>query len=157
MLAAFRCEFTEKFRLCLAVHSKVGAVSQLTLHRLARFDRSIMCIPRGHRRKHQGDIVLGHLIDDVQRHVREPGGLVNRIDLSIDQARIGTSLYFQTLEFPDGDCAVVEGCVNGSGPRDLMRFDVAIRNMGKADLLLGTPLYGPTASPSRDIPTRKGR
>lgn len=60
-------------------------------------------------------------------------------DLSIDEARLDTSLYFETLTFPDDDCAVVEGCVNGSGPRDLMRFDVAIRNMGHADLVLGRP------------------
>ncbi len=34
---------------------------------------------------------------------------------------------------------MVEGCVGGTGLRKLMRFDVAIRNMGHADLVLGDP------------------
>lgn len=64
-------------------------------------------------------------------------------DLSIDEARIDTSLYFETLEFAADDCAILEGCVNGSGLRDLMRFDVAIRNMGTADLVIGKPSRHP--------------
>jgi hypothetical protein len=64
-------------------------------------------------------------------------------DLSIDEARIDTSLYFQTLAFGAGDCAVLEACVDGSGQRKLMRFDVAIRNTGTADLVIGKPSKHP--------------
>jgi hypothetical protein len=61
----------------------------------------------------------------------------------LDENRINTSLYFETLTFAPDDCAIVEGCVGGSGPRDLMRFDVAIRNMGSADLVIGKPSRHP--------------
>lgn len=64
-------------------------------------------------------------------------------DLSIDEARIKKSLYIETLKFAADDCAILEGCVNGSGLRDLMRFDVAIRNMGTADLVIGKPSRHP--------------
>lgn len=64
-------------------------------------------------------------------------------DLSIDEVRLDNSLYFESLQFAADDCAVVEGCVLGSGLRDLMRFDVAIRNTGHADLVLGKPSRHP--------------
>ncbi len=60
-------------------------------------------------------------------------------DLSVDVERIGTSLYFAEKTFASTDCAVEEGCVVRAGPRKLMRFDVAIRNTGHADLVLGDP------------------
>lgn len=60
-------------------------------------------------------------------------------DLSVDEERIGTSLYFQEKTFATTDCAYVEGCIGDTGIRKLMRFDVAIRNTGHADLVLGDP------------------
>ena len=64
-------------------------------------------------------------------------------DLSVDGERIGTSLYFIKKTFDEGDCAFIEGCVDGAGTRTLMRFDVAIRNTGHADLVLGNPAGNP--------------
>lgn len=64
-------------------------------------------------------------------------------DLSVDQDRIKSSMYFESISFAPDDCAIVEGCVGGSGLRKLMRFDVAIRNVGHADLVLGSPVGNP--------------
>lgn len=60
-------------------------------------------------------------------------------DLTIDAGRIFTSAITETQSFNETDCAVVEGCVNGSGMRLLLRFDVATPNVGTADLVLGKP------------------
>ena len=60
-------------------------------------------------------------------------------DLAVDQTRLQSSVVFRTQVFKSTDCAVVEGCVTGSGKRKLMKFDVAIPNVGKADLVLGNP------------------
>lgn len=70
---------------------------------------------------------------------KPPVGPTALPDLSVDVERIGTSLYFDQKTFASTDCAVVEGCVGGTGLRKLMRFDVAIRNTGHADLVLGDP------------------
>ena len=64
-------------------------------------------------------------------------------DLSVDGQRISTSLYFEEKTFTTTDCAYVEGCLGGTGARKLMRFDVAIRNTGHADLVLGNPAGNP--------------
>ena len=60
-------------------------------------------------------------------------------DLTVDQTRLQSSIVFRTQVFKSTDCAVVEGCVTGSGKRTLMKFDVAIPNIGTADLFLGSP------------------
>ncbi len=60
-------------------------------------------------------------------------------DLTINQDRLRTSIVFRKQVFKSTDCAIVEGCVTGSGKRSLMKFDVEIRNVGTADLILGSP------------------
>jgi hypothetical protein len=60
-------------------------------------------------------------------------------DLTIDGARLAASADFKTKVFSSRDCAVVEGCVGGTGKRLLLRFDVATPNIGTADLVLGRP------------------
>ena len=60
-------------------------------------------------------------------------------DLTIDAARLQSSMVIRTKVFKAGDCALVEACVNGSGKRKLLRFDVATPNIGNADLILGNP------------------
>jgi lysyl oxidase len=41
--------------------------------------------------------------------------------------------------FSDSSCEVMEGCVGGSGPRLLLRFDTVSANRGTANLALGAP------------------
>src|SRR5437870_7381941 len=60
-------------------------------------------------------------------------------DLTIDAARLQGSVVFRTQNFKPNDCAIVEGCVGGSGKRNLMKFDVATPNVGSEDLVLGSP------------------
>jgi hypothetical protein len=60
-------------------------------------------------------------------------------DLTIDAARLQASVVYRTHNFKAGDCALVEGCVGGTGKRNLMRFDVATPNVGTEDLVLGSP------------------
>ncbi len=60
-------------------------------------------------------------------------------DLTIDSNRLQTSIVFKTQVIKSTDCAFVEGCVTGTGKRKLMKFDVAIPNIGTADLVLGDP------------------
>ena len=66
-------------------------------------------------------------------------GAVALPDLTVDAGRLQSSIVFRTQTFKSTDCAVVEGCVTGSGKRSLMKFDVAIPNIGTADLVLGKP------------------
>jgi hypothetical protein len=60
-------------------------------------------------------------------------------DLTIDAARLQSSVIFRTQNFKPSDCAIVEGCVGGPGKRNLMKFDVATPNLGPDDLVLGSP------------------
>ena len=60
-------------------------------------------------------------------------------DLTIDAARLQSSIEIKTAVFRSIDCALVEGCVDGKGKRTLLRFDVATPNIGTADLVLGDP------------------
>jgi hypothetical protein len=52
-------------------------------------------------------------------------------------------MSFGAQSFKAGDCAVVEGCVSGTGRRRLIRFGVATPNIGSADLVLGPPQDNP--------------
>lgn len=60
-------------------------------------------------------------------------------DLTIDANQLRASLKLKIDQFKAGDCAIVEGCVTGGGKRSLLKFDVAIPNVGSADLVLGNP------------------
>ncbi|MEO5581243.1 MAG: lysyl oxidase family protein [Saprospiraceae bacterium] len=60
-------------------------------------------------------------------------------DLTIDSARLKSSAVVKNAVFKTNDCALVEGCVGGTGKRKLLRFDVATPNIGTADLVLGDP------------------
>ena len=59
-------------------------------------------------------------------------------DLVIDQAAFVNSLYLSTLNNGD-NCMIQEGCLSGYGPRDLLRFDTRIRNVGNQDYYIGQP------------------
>lgn len=64
-------------------------------------------------------------------------------DLMVDAPLLASSKRFTTEEFPADDCAVVEGCIAGPGPRDLLRFSTGVVNMGTADLHIGDPSTNP--------------
>lgn len=64
-------------------------------------------------------------------------------DLTIDAPRLAGSILIRTVSFRASDCAVIEGCVGGTGKRKLLRFDVATPNIGMADLVLGDPRSNP--------------
>jgi hypothetical protein len=67
------------------------------------------------------------------------GGQCLLADLSIDQARLGTSWYVDRITFSPQSCSLMEGCIGASGPRRLLRFDLATPNTGAGDLFLGDP------------------
>lgn len=64
-------------------------------------------------------------------------------DLVIDEAQMISSLVLGQVTAEN--CAVVEGCLNGYGTRDVLRFDTHIRNNGETDYFIGNP----TANPSQ--------
>lgn len=64
-------------------------------------------------------------------------------DLTIDTARLASSLKSQWKSFKPGSCAHVEGCIGGTGKRRVMAFDVGTPNIGAADLYLGDPATAP--------------
>lgn len=66
-------------------------------------------------------------------------------DLTIDANRLRSSIVFRTQTFKAGDCALTTDdlCVGAAGKRKLMKFDVAIPNIGTADFVLGNPADNP--------------
>lgn len=64
-------------------------------------------------------------------------------NLTINAGRLQATVTFQNTQVKGSSCAVVEGCVNGSGKRKLMRFDVQTPNIGTADLYFGNPANNP--------------
>jgi hypothetical protein len=72
-----------------------------------------------------------------------PLAALSQPDLTVDAARLQSSVDFRTMRFRSSDCAVIEGCAR-AGKRTVMRFDVATPNIGNADLVLGDPRNNPT-------------
>jgi len=68
--------------------------------------------------------------------IYDNGGLP---DLLIDTARLTASLMTQTVTFSSTSCELVEGSIGAAGTRRLLRFDVAIPNLGNGDLVVGSP------------------
>ncbi len=60
----------------------------------------------------------------------------NAPDLVIDQDRLRTSLYLTTIDNND-DCLINEGCLQGYGVRDIVRFATRIDNIGDLDYYIG--------------------
>ena len=60
-------------------------------------------------------------------------------DLTLVRRRTATTLSVEKRFFAEDNCAVVEGCVRAPGLRTLLRFDVAVANVGRGDLVLGDP------------------
>jgi len=64
-------------------------------------------------------------------------------DLRFNRSRTVNTISIEQRTFPADHCAVVERCVRASGKRSLLRFDVAVANVGKGDLRLGNPTEHP--------------
>lgn len=80
---------------------------------------------------------------------RGEGGSCPAANIWVDADRIRDSATGQehtTVQwrfFPEGDCALVEGCVEAPGWRRLLRFGTWTPNTGEADLYLGRPADEP--------------
>lgn len=77
---------------------------------------------------------------------RDAEGQCPAADLFVDDERITGEYYVEYRTFPEGDCAIVEGCVGGPGLRRLLRFDTWTPNQGDADMHLGSPTDALTSS-----------
>ncbi len=64
-------------------------------------------------------------------------------DILTNADLIASSAYVDEREFPEGSCAIVEGCVGGPGLRKLLRFSIETANIGDADLVMGNPAQRP--------------
>ena len=67
-----------------------------------------------------------------------PGGP----DLFLREDAIISSIY-GVRQYITDQCMVMEGCTNGYGERDLIRFDTWIDNIGDEDFYVGTPQSNP--------------
>ena len=63
-------------------------------------------------------------------------------DLKFNRSRT-VNITIEQRTFAADHCAVVERCVRASGRRSLLRFDIAVANVGKGDLKLGDPRRNP--------------
>jgi hypothetical protein len=77
------------------------------------------------------ELVLGRLSEPVVQ--------VGGADLRVDAEAAADSVYIRTETFASDSCAVYEGCVSGTGPRRLLKFDGVIQNLGDQDFVLGNP------------------
>ena len=64
-------------------------------------------------------------------------------DLKFNRTRTVNTVSIEQRTFAADHCAVIERCVRGSGKRTLLRFDVAVANVGRGDLKLGDPRKNP--------------
>ncbi|MEO8604699.1 MAG: lysyl oxidase family protein [bacterium] len=63
----------------------------------------------------------------------------NLPDLGVDEAELHNTWHITTENFAADHCAVVEGCVDGTGQRKLLRFNTTTPNYGPGDVFLGDP------------------
>jgi len=64
-------------------------------------------------------------------------------DLIIDRPKLARSIMIEKRSFQANDCAVIERCINATGPRKLLRFTIGFCNIGKGDLVIGDPQARP--------------
>jgi len=58
-------------------------------------------------------------------------------DLVVDPQRFVAQMAIVDRLFNEGDCAIEEGAVGGTGYRRLLRFDTVVMNSGNGDLVVG--------------------
>ena len=59
-------------------------------------------------------------------------------DLVVLADVVSSSLYSTTMNVSETDCYIEEGCLNGFGERELIRFTTHIKNIGELDYYIGT-------------------
>ena len=59
-------------------------------------------------------------------------------DLVVLESAITSSLQTATMNVSQTDCYIEEGCLNGFGSRQLIRFTTHIKNIGELDYYIGT-------------------
>ena len=59
-------------------------------------------------------------------------------DLIVVTSAIENSLSAETMMVGEDNCYVIEGCLNGYGQRDLVRFTTHIKNIGDLDYYIGS-------------------
>ncbi len=64
-------------------------------------------------------------------------------DLVVLSSVISSSMYLSTINAGDGNCYIPEGCLNGYGTRDILRFTTHIKNVGSLDYYIGSPSANP--------------
>ena len=60
-------------------------------------------------------------------------------DLWVSEDRLTGSLFQEERNFNTQSCELLEGCVNGTGSRKLLRFDTTTPNTGVGDMHFGDP------------------
>ena len=63
----------------------------------------------------------------------------NGPDLVVVEEAIINSLQTQVMQVSESDCYIDEGCLNGYGDRELVRFTTHIKNIGDLDYYIGVP------------------
>ena len=63
----------------------------------------------------------------------------NGPDLVVVEEAIISSLQTQVMQVSESDCYIDEGCLNGYGDRELVRFTTHIKNIGDLDYYIGVP------------------
>jgi len=67
------------------------------------------------------------------------GNTCELADLAIDAPYAESSIVIETVFFSANSCENQEACIEGTGDRKLMRFDLKTPNFGDGDLFLGDP------------------
>ena len=60
-------------------------------------------------------------------------------DLKVNRRLLKTSMVVERDRFSQSDCDYVEGCLRSAGRKKLLRLDVGMVNIGRNDLVIGTP------------------
>ena len=60
-------------------------------------------------------------------------------DLIVVEDAIVNSIYATDMEVSESDCYITEGCLNGYGDREIVRFTTHIKNIGDLDYYIGSP------------------
>ncbi len=63
-------------------------------------------------------------------------------DLALDEEELRNSIVVDTI-FSNDNCEIIEGCLRGPGPREVIRFSTKIDNVGDADYVVGRPENDP--------------
>ncbi len=63
-------------------------------------------------------------------------------DLLLNEEALRSSSYLDTITNKDG-CLISEGCINGFGVRDIIRFSTKIQNKGELDFFIGDSINNP--------------